>query len=254
MSAVIAMPELMADAATNLATIGDTLNTAHMTAAASTVTVLPAAADEVSASIAHLFSGYAQDYQKLAAKAAGFHAQFVQKLTASAGAYASAEAANVASLLQPLTAAAGSMTGAAAAIDPTLAFYLNGLNMAVSRMGEVINAFPAWWNLTLSNLGDVINALPGQWNFLMQNFLVDPVGTLPYLLAIPAYDAFYVSSPLVLFSASSALYVYLPLLPLFQALIAPLAPLVAAYPALGALFLLPYLPLLIPLILEFAIV
>ena len=62
----------MAEAATDLATIGETLNAAHLTAAPPTLAVLPAAADEVSASIAHLFSGYGEKYQKLAGQAAGF--------------------------------------------------------------------------------------------------------------------------------------------------------------------------------------
>ncbi|WP_156688000.1 PE family protein [Mycobacterium sp. Marseille-P9652] len=103
MSAVIATPELIAQAATDVASIGSTVNAAHMVAAAPTVSVLPAGADEVSAGIAHLFSGYAQDFQALAGKAAAFQDQFVQHLTASAGAYASAEDA-IASLLQGLNA------------------------------------------------------------------------------------------------------------------------------------------------------
>ena len=98
MSYVIATPELMTAAAADLATIGSNLNAAHITAAAPTGAVIPAAADEVSASIAHLFSAHAQEYQALAGRAAAFHAQFVQNLTASAVSYASAEAANVSSL------------------------------------------------------------------------------------------------------------------------------------------------------------
>ena len=105
MSYVIAAPEMMAATATDLATIGSNLGAAHMTAAAPTVAVIPAAADEVSGSIAHLFSGYAQGYQALAGQAAVFHEQFVQHLTAGAGSYAATEAAN-ASLLQPPKAAA----------------------------------------------------------------------------------------------------------------------------------------------------
>jgi hypothetical protein len=104
----------MEAAATDLATIGDTLNAAHMTAACSTVAVLPAAADEVSASIAHLLSGYGQEYQKLAGEAAAFQEQFVQRLTRSADSYASAEAANVA-LLQPATA-----SSVVSAVEPLL--------------------------------------------------------------------------------------------------------------------------------------
>jgi hypothetical protein len=63
MSSVIATPELIRAAATDMGTIGSTLSEAHTAAVASTVTVVPAAADEVSAGIAQLFSGYAQDYR-----------------------------------------------------------------------------------------------------------------------------------------------------------------------------------------------
>ena len=61
MSAVIAAPQLMEAAATDLSAIGSTLDAAHILAAAPTISVLPAAADEVSAGIADLFSGYARD-------------------------------------------------------------------------------------------------------------------------------------------------------------------------------------------------
>ena len=107
---VIAAPEMIAAAATDLATIGSTLSAAH-TAAAPTLAVMPAAADEVSASVAHLFSQHAHDYQALAGQATAFHEQFVQHLTASAGSYARAEAAN-ASMLQPLNASTGSHASA----------------------------------------------------------------------------------------------------------------------------------------------
>ena len=94
MSSVIAAPELIEAAATDLATIGSNVSAAHMAAAAPTAAVMPAAADEVSVSIAHLFSLHAQDFQGLAGQAAAFHEQFVQHLTASARSYASAEAAS----------------------------------------------------------------------------------------------------------------------------------------------------------------
>ncbi|QQW36895.1 PE family protein [Mycobacterium marinum] len=100
MSFVIAEPELMAAAATDLATIGSTLSAAHL-AAAPTAVVLPAAGDEVSVGIAQLFSAHAQDYQTLAGQAAAFHEQFVQNLTASATSYFGIDAA-LASLLDGL--------------------------------------------------------------------------------------------------------------------------------------------------------
>jgi len=98
MSYVIATPETMTSAATDLATIGSNLGAAHIAAAAPTVAVLPAAADEVSASVAHLFSQHAANYQALAGQAAAFQEQFVQNLTAGAFSYANIESAIVSNL------------------------------------------------------------------------------------------------------------------------------------------------------------
>ena len=89
-------PEFLASAATDLSNIGSTLGAANSAAATQTTGILAAAEDEVSVAIASLFSGHAQAYQALGAQAAAFHDQFVQALTAGAGSYLSAEAANVA--------------------------------------------------------------------------------------------------------------------------------------------------------------
>jgi len=127
MSYVIATPEMIASAASDVANIGSTLNAANAAAVAPTVAVLPAAADEVSASIANLFSAHAVEYQALVGRAAAFHEQFMQNLTAGAGSYVGAEAANVAAFtanpaapaaaaqlapLQPLHAFASQLAGA----------------------------------------------------------------------------------------------------------------------------------------------
>ena len=108
MSSLIAAPELITTAATDVASIGSTLSAAHAAAAAPTTGILAAAEDEVSVAIAELFSGHGQAYQALSAQVAAFHEQLVQGLTASAASYVSAEAAN-ASLLQPWNAMAGWM-------------------------------------------------------------------------------------------------------------------------------------------------
>jgi hypothetical protein len=92
MSLVIAAPELMTSAATDLASIGSTLNAAHAAAAAPTTGIVAAAEDEVSAAITELFSAHGQGFQALSARAAAFHEQFVQALTAGAHTYAAAEA------------------------------------------------------------------------------------------------------------------------------------------------------------------
>lgn len=99
MSYVVADPEIMTSAASDLATIGSRLDAAHAVAAARTVAVIPAAADEVSTSIAGVFSQFAQEYQALAAEAAAFEEHFAHLLTVSAEEYAYHEAV-VAELLQ----------------------------------------------------------------------------------------------------------------------------------------------------------
>ena len=61
MSYLVVAPEFLASAATDLSNIGSALSAAN--AAAPMTGILPAAADEVSAGIAHLFSQHAAGYQ-----------------------------------------------------------------------------------------------------------------------------------------------------------------------------------------------
>ena len=96
MSFVVAVPDVLGTAATDLAAIGSTLSAANAAAAAPTTGALAAAEDEVSAAIAAVFSAHGEGFQALGAQAAAFHDQFVQVLTAGVGSYVSAEAANVA--------------------------------------------------------------------------------------------------------------------------------------------------------------
>ncbi|HUH67593.1 MAG TPA: PE family protein [Mycobacterium sp.] len=117
MAYVIAAPEMMTAAATDLGTIGSNVNAAHMVAAARTTSVIPAATDEVSTGIAQLFSQHAANYQALARQAAQFNAQFVQHLTAGAFSYASIEAA-LASLLKSSITDAGAFISYVATWTP----------------------------------------------------------------------------------------------------------------------------------------
>ena len=94
MSYVVAAPEFLASAASDLSGIGSSLSAGHAVAAVPTTAVVAAAGDEVSAAVASLFSGHGQAFQALGAQAAAFHDQFVQALNAGAGAYASTEAAS----------------------------------------------------------------------------------------------------------------------------------------------------------------
>ena len=81
MSFVIAAPDMVRAAATDLANIGSTISEANAAAAAPTTGVLAAAGDEVSAAIAALFSGHGQAFQALSSQAADFHGHFVQNMT-----------------------------------------------------------------------------------------------------------------------------------------------------------------------------
>ncbi len=94
MSYVIAAPEMLTGAATDLAGIGAALQSANGAAAAPITGVLAAGADEISAAVAALFSGHALDYQALSTQMAGFHQQFVTALNSAGASYAAAEAAS----------------------------------------------------------------------------------------------------------------------------------------------------------------
>ncbi|WP_156686465.1 PE family protein [Mycobacterium sp. Marseille-P9652] len=201
MSAVIATPELMEAAAANVASIGSTVNAAHMMAAAPTVSLLPAAADEVSAGIAHLFSGYAQDYQALAGKAAAFQDQFVQHLTAAAGAYVSAEAANIASLVKPSTAIAAPVAAAATAAQNVLndliapaVTNIQGIMqgiVATVAIPIIISGFIAWLfaDFFLIALGQILTNMIASIPFsgLVTSALIDAMTPLftPFFTTFP---------------------------------------------------------------------
>ena len=94
MSFVSAQPAELTAAAENLQGIGSSMTAQNTAAAAPTMGVVPAAADEVSALTAAQFATHAQMYQAVSAQAAAIHQMFVNTLGASAGSYTAAEAAN----------------------------------------------------------------------------------------------------------------------------------------------------------------
>jgi PPE-repeat protein len=62
-------------------------NSYNVTVTALTTNISPSGADEVSSAIAALFGGYGQEYQALSSQTTAFHDQFVNALSAGAGAY-----------------------------------------------------------------------------------------------------------------------------------------------------------------------
>ncbi|ORA13896.1 hypothetical protein BST12_23410, partial [Mycobacterium angelicum] len=95
MSFLIATPDLLTTAATDLAGIRSAITAANAAAAGPTAQLQAAAADEISAAIAAVFGSHAQTYQTFSAQAAAFHDQFVQAMNGAGSAYAAAESVNV---------------------------------------------------------------------------------------------------------------------------------------------------------------
>ena len=72
MSLLVAAPEVLASAATDLEGIRSALSAAEVAAATPTSGVVAAGADEVSTAVASLFSGHGQAYQELSARVLRF--------------------------------------------------------------------------------------------------------------------------------------------------------------------------------------
>ena len=81
MSYVIAAPEMVSAAATDLARIGSTISAANAGAALPTTQLLAAGVDEVSEAVAGLFSGHGQTVSGVERSGGAFHNQFVQALS-----------------------------------------------------------------------------------------------------------------------------------------------------------------------------
>jgi hypothetical protein len=179
MAYVIAAPEMMAAAAADLAAIGSNVSAAHLVAAARTTSVIPAAADEVSASIAHLFSQHAASYQALAGRAAAFQEQFVQHLTAGAFSYTSIEAA-ITSFLQNLQNLPNVIADDLAAPFPGEAALASLLQNSAELLSHphLSEASPiGTWFVDAHPLGSVFT--PREWLVLA---LIAPI-YIPYLIA-----------------------------------------------------------------------
>ncbi|MCV7091262.1 PE family protein, partial [Mycobacterium interjectum] len=87
MTYVQAQPRVMATAAADVAAIGSTIHQATTDVAGRTTAVAAAAADEISAALARLFSAYGQEWRALIGRAAALHAEFARALAAAGDAY-----------------------------------------------------------------------------------------------------------------------------------------------------------------------
>lgn len=95
MSFLSVMPDSFATVCGNLAELGAALHSASAAAANPTTLFTAPAADEISVAITALFRTNAYEFQKINARAATYHDQFVNLLRSAATQYLTAEVANV---------------------------------------------------------------------------------------------------------------------------------------------------------------
>jgi hypothetical protein len=197
MSFVVAAPETLVAASADVSGIGSALSSANAAAASATTTVAAAAGDEVSAAIASLFSGHAQEFQALSAQAAAFHEYFVNLLNRGAAQYVSTEMANAEETLvntvnTPAQALRGQSLGTAssnagASVSPT------GVLSSLFPTTKVIETLSYGDNGTqtkvtnsvvLPNLGPLANEvttyLPGSLGSSISSYISGLSGT-PYI-------------------------------------------------------------------------
>jgi hypothetical protein len=185
MSFVTAAPEEVQAAAQNLAGIRSMLVESSASVAPSTAAVVAAAEDEVSAQVAALFGAFGQQYQVISAQAQAFHAEFVNLMSAGAGAYLSTELANAqqdllnavnppvqgllgqsAGASRAMGAAASGLTAARTAALPLLgrATSVGSILGTGAPLGQSINGV-----VTALHNGTAMSLLPGQIGAVSQS-------------------------------------------------------------------------------------
>jgi hypothetical protein len=127
MSYLLAAPESLAAAATDVNGIAAAVHAANAAAAGQTSGVLAAAEDEVSAAVANLFSAHGNEYQAVVQQVAAFESEFTAALSAAAQTYTQAEALNGA-LLNGFQSLLGQPATAAAAPAAAVALIMGGTN------------------------------------------------------------------------------------------------------------------------------
>ncbi|CAM3277315.1 PE family protein [Mycobacterium intermedium] len=143
MAYVVADPAWMTTAASDLATIESDVSAARLVAAARTTSVVPAAADEISAAIANLMSTHALDFQAMMQNASTFHEQFTHNINAAAASYSSTESASAAAI-----------TPRVISLSEFFEYSLSGL---ATSTGNFIDSFGSFPNLAWDQLGTAAN-------------------------------------------------------------------------------------------------
>lgn len=149
MSFLTAQPDELAAAAGKLQTVGAQQVAQNAAAVAPTTGVIPAAADDVSALQASLFTAYGTLYQQVSGEAAALYDAFVNTLQLSAGSYAATEAAN--------------SSAAASSLSPSA--------MSQSALSPAAAVPSALTDSPLASLANIVNIGVGNWASAASNFL-----------------------------------------------------------------------------------
>lgn len=166
MSFVTVAPDSVSAAATDLESLGSTINQANSVAARSTTALLPAAEDEVSAAIASLFGEHGTAFQALSAQAAAFHDEFVHAMRTGVGAYLSTELSN----------AEQTLLGAANAPLGSLGNPVAALSTALTPAQGILGPYETLFANTFANLEDLgAEILANPFPFLEQ-FVINQIG------------------------------------------------------------------------------
>jgi PE-PPE domain/PE family len=179
MSYLMTQPQLLTEAAANVAGIRSAITQANAAAAGPTTSLMAAASDEVSAAAASLFGAYGQEYQAIVQAASAFHEQFAVTLAAASNAYAGAETA-IAGLL------GGAGGGAANSAAATFTLVMGGSGTPIPPIDYINNVVSRYIS------GLVPPIMPGLTPGMVQG-LFTPEGGYPLFGASPKDLTFDVS-------------------------------------------------------------
>jgi hypothetical protein len=157
MAFVNATPAAIAAAATQLEGIGNSFTTESSAAAGSTTSIAPAAADEVSALQAGVYSTYGQLYQTVSAEATAIHQQFVTLLQSTSGTYQATESANNIGAGANALSSAGSGAGSAAA-SPAASPIAGGISALATFLGGSTFLNSGLFGIPLDEVGNFTSA------------------------------------------------------------------------------------------------
>ncbi|OBK12508.1 hypothetical protein A5636_10775 [Mycobacterium asiaticum] len=144
-----------------MAGIRSALTEVSETVAASTTSIAPAAADEISAAIARVFGQFGEEFQAISTRTQAFHGQFLRALNSSVAAYLNSETAIVESLLAAAAPAAAGALPAASILDGlTGALNPGGLLGGLGLLTGGLPGLPALPNLN-ALLPGLIGPAPG---------------------------------------------------------------------------------------------